>query len=51
MSPFIQDIGDGEFLDDYCIYTSIEKADELISCNIYPNDIKIITALISYYIQ
>jgi type I restriction enzyme S subunit len=35
----LQNIGDGEFLDDYKIYTSEEKADELISCNIYPGDI------------
>ncbi len=35
----LQNIGDGEFLDKYKIYTSEEKADELISCNIYPGDI------------
>ncbi|HLP45002.1 MAG TPA: restriction endonuclease subunit S, partial [Candidatus Kapabacteria bacterium] len=35
----LQNIGDGEFLDDYCIYTSEKKADELSSCNIYPDDI------------
>jgi len=35
----LQNIGDGEFLDDYRIYTSEIKADELISCNIYPGDI------------
>ena len=35
----LQNIGDGEFIDDNKIYTSYEKADELISCNIYPDDI------------
>jgi type I restriction enzyme, S subunit len=35
----LQNIGDGEFLDGYKIYTSEEKADELLSCNIYPGDI------------
>lgn len=35
----LQNIGVGEFKDDYKIYTSIQKADELISCNIYPNEI------------
>jgi len=35
----LQNIGDGNFNDKYKIYTSIEKADELRSCNIYPNDI------------
>lgn len=35
----LQNIGDGEFHDDYKIYTSEEKADELLSCNIYPGDI------------
>lgn len=35
----LQNIGDGIFYDDYIIYTSIEKADELISCNIYPGEI------------
>lgn len=35
----LQNIGDGNFLDDYKIYTSNEKADELLSCNIYPNEI------------
>lgn len=35
----LQNIGDGEFLDSYKIYTSSEKADELLSCNIYPGDI------------
>jgi len=35
----LQNIGDGIFKDDYQIYTSEEKADELLSCNIYPNEI------------
>ena len=35
----LQNIGDGEFLDNYKIYTSIEKANELLSCNIYHGDI------------
>ena len=35
----LQNIGDGEFIDEYGIYTSEEKADELLSCNIYPGDI------------
>lgn len=35
----LQNIGDGEFLNDYKIYTSINKADELLSCNIYPGEI------------
>lgn len=35
----LQNIGDGEFLDDYKIYTSEEKANELLSNNIYPGDI------------
>ena len=35
----LQNIGDGEFLDDYKIFTSEEKANELRSCNIYPGDI------------
>jgi type I restriction enzyme S subunit len=35
----LQNIGDGEFKDDYKIYTSIKKADELLSCNIYAGDI------------
>lgn len=35
----LQNIGDGEFLNKYKIYTSVEKADQLISCNIYPGDI------------
>jgi type I restriction enzyme S subunit len=35
----LQNIGDGKFLNNYKIYTSTEKADELSSCNIYPDDI------------
>jgi type I restriction enzyme S subunit len=35
----LQNIGDGEFMDNYKIYTSIEKANELLSCNIYSGDI------------
>ncbi len=35
----LQNIGDGFFNDSYKIYTSVEKADELLSCNIYPGDI------------
>ncbi|WP_180115294.1 MULTISPECIES: restriction endonuclease subunit S [unclassified Acinetobacter] len=37
----LQNIGDGLFLNDYKIFTSLEKADELLSCNIYPNEILI----------
>lgn len=37
----LQNIGDGHFLNDYKIYTSHAKADELISCNIYPGEILI----------
>jgi len=35
----LQNIGDGYFIDDYQIFTSKEKANELVSCNIYPNEI------------
>jgi len=35
----LQNIGDAEFLDDYQIFTSEEKADELLASNIYPGDI------------
>lgn len=35
----LQNIGDGEFKNKYKIFTSKEKADELLSCNIYPGDI------------
>ncbi|MDH1707255.1 restriction endonuclease subunit S [Acinetobacter johnsonii] len=37
----LQNIGDGAFLNDYKIYTSPEKANELLSCNIYPDEILI----------
>ena len=37
----LQNIGEGEFLNDYKIYTSIKKANELQSCNIYPGEILI----------
>jgi type I restriction enzyme, S subunit len=35
----LQNIGDGVFYDDYKIFTSQEKANQLISCNIFPNEI------------
>lgn len=35
----LQNIGDGVFNENYKIYTSKEKADRLISCNIYPGDL------------
>lgn len=35
----LQNIGDAEFNEDYKIFTSNKKADELLSCNIYPGDI------------
>jgi type I restriction enzyme, S subunit len=35
----LQNIGDGQFLDEYAIYTSEAKADELLSNNIYPGEI------------
>lgn len=35
----LQNIGVGQFNDDYKIYTSEEKANQLHSCNIYPNEI------------
>jgi type I restriction enzyme S subunit len=35
----LQNIGDCEFIDDYKIYTSEEKANELLSCNIYSGEI------------
>ncbi|MDH5887688.1 restriction endonuclease subunit S [Vibrio splendidus] len=35
----LQNIGDGHFNNKYKIYTSESKADALISCNIYPNDL------------
>lgn len=37
----LQNIGDGVFNNEYKIYTSEEKADKLISCNIYPGEILI----------
>jgi type I restriction enzyme S subunit len=35
----LQNIGDGKFIDTYKIFTSERKADDLLSCNIYPNEI------------
>lgn len=35
----LQNIGNGEFLSDYKIFTSPEKADELRSCNIFPGEL------------
>ncbi|WP_394808136.1 restriction endonuclease subunit S [Nitrosomonas sp.] len=35
----LQNIGDGEFHNESTVFTSYEKADELLSCNIYPGDI------------
>ena len=35
----LQNIGDGEFFDNYRIFTTLEKADELRSNNIYPGEI------------
>jgi type I restriction enzyme S subunit len=35
----LQNIGDGKFLDEYKIFTSEEKANQLKNCNIYPGDI------------
>ena len=35
----LQNIGEGEFLGDYEIFTSEEKADQLKSCNIFPGEI------------
>lgn len=35
----LQNIGDGKFLNSYKIYTSPDKADELLGCNIYPGDL------------
>lgn len=35
----LQNIGEGQFKNTYKIYTTEAKADELRSCNIYPNDI------------
>lgn len=35
----LQNIGDAQFFDEYRIFTSTEKADELLSSNIYPGEI------------
>lgn len=35
----LQNIGEGKFIDKGIAYTSINKADELHSCNIFPNEI------------
>ncbi|MCP1301006.1 restriction endonuclease subunit S [Chryseobacterium sp. S0630] len=35
----LQNIGEGKFIDKGIVYTSEQKADELISCNIYPGEI------------
>jgi type I restriction enzyme S subunit len=35
----LQNIGDGEFKAEYEVFTSKQKADELLSCNIYPGEI------------
>lgn len=35
----LQNIGDGQFHDDYSIFTTEEKADELLCNNIYPGEI------------
>lgn len=35
----LQNIGDGKFDNIHLIYTSEQKADELLSCNIYPGEI------------
>ncbi len=35
----LQNIGVGEFRDEYKIFTTEQKADELFSCNIFPGDI------------
>lgn len=35
----LQNIGDGVFKDDYKIFTSVAKANELMSCNIFPGEI------------
>ncbi|MFD3157954.1 restriction endonuclease subunit S [Haloimpatiens sp. FM7330] len=35
----LQNIGEGHFINDSIVYTSEKKADELKTCNIYPNDI------------
>lgn len=35
----LQNIGNGYFNNNYKIYTYVDKADELLKCNIYPNDL------------
>lgn len=35
----LQNIGDAEFINEYKIFTSVNKADELLANNIYPGDI------------
>ncbi|MGA8146780.1 MAG: restriction endonuclease subunit S [Gallionellaceae bacterium] len=35
----LQNIGDGEFHNESAVFTSPDKADELLSCNIYPGEI------------
>jgi len=35
----LQNIGNGKFEDESTVFTSPQKADELLSCNIYPGDI------------
>lgn len=35
----LQNIGDGAFKNDYKIYTTDDKADDLLSCNVYPGDL------------
>ena len=35
----LQNIGDGEFINEYKIFTSENKANQLFSCNIFPGDI------------
>jgi type I restriction enzyme S subunit len=35
----LQNIGDGKFNNNYQIYTSEKKANELLGCNIYPGDL------------
>lgn len=35
----LQNIGDGKFINESQVYTSEEKANELLSCNINPNDL------------
>jgi len=35
----LQNIGDGKFINESQVFTSIAKANQLLSCNIYPTDI------------